>query len=164
MESSFLDKSIQNILAYFTCKNPFNLLKQNQLLAAKQQLLAATPQPLQAVATNTSTGTSNNNSSTSTSTSTSTGTSTSTSSSTNNISIRNGSSSNKVYLNRIFNLGLLYGFMGLSLICLFFFLCFSGILTSFLKDETSLVRGLWLPLPTNTLSRDRTCILTLTGI
>ncbi|XP_073260310.1 glucan endo-1,3-beta-glucosidase 7 [Populus alba] len=101
---------------------------QTRSLAAAQQLLAATPQPLQAVATNTSTGTNNNNSSTSTSTSTSTGTSTSTSSSTNNITIRNGgssgSSSNKVHLNRIFNLGLLYGFMGLSLICLFFFVLF----------------------------------------
>ncbi|XP_034917273.2 uncharacterized protein [Populus alba] len=78
---------------------------QTRSLAAAQQLLAA--------ATNTSTDTNNNNSSmsmsTSTSTSTETSTSTSTSSSMNNISIINGSisgsSSNKVHLNRIFNLG-----------------------------------------------------------
>ncbi|XP_034917271.1 glucan endo-1,3-beta-glucosidase 7 [Populus alba] len=81
--------------------------------------LAAAPQPPPAAATNTSTSTSNNNSTTSTSTSTGTGTSTSTSSSTNTISISSGS--NKVYIIRIFNLGLLYGFMGLSLICLFFY-------------------------------------------
>ncbi|KAI5566000.1 LOW QUALITY PROTEIN: glucan endo-1,3-beta-glucosidase 7 [Populus trichocarpa] len=95
--------------------------------SSQTQLLAAAAQPLVlAAATNTSTGTTNNNSSTSTSTTTGTGTSTSTSSSTNNISIRSGNGSNKVYLNRIFYLGLLYGFMGLSLICFFsFFLVLS---------------------------------------
>jgi hypothetical protein len=86
---------MQNILAYCTSKYPFNLLKQTQLLAAA-------PQPPPAAAA-TSTITSNNDSSTSTST----------------ISISSGS--NKVYLIRIFNLGLLHGFMGLSLIFLFFY-------------------------------------------
>ncbi|KAI5565997.1 hypothetical protein POPTR_014G183500v4 [Populus trichocarpa] len=88
---------------------------------SQTQSLAATPQlpPTAATNTSTSTTTSNNNSTTSTSTSTGTGTSTSTSSSTNTISISSGS--NKVYLIRIFNLSLLYGFMGLSLICLFFY-------------------------------------------
>ncbi|KAL9347371.1 hypothetical protein Peur_058737 [Populus x canadensis] len=74
--------------------------------------------------TSTSTTTSNNNSSTSTSTSTGTGTSTSTGTGTNTITINISSSSsdiNKVYLIKIFNLGLLYGFMRLSLICLFFY-------------------------------------------
>ncbi|KAI5581138.1 hypothetical protein BDE02_08G201500 [Populus trichocarpa] len=89
--------------------------------SSQTQSLAATPQPLleAAINTSTSTGTTNNHSTTSTSTSTGTGTSTSTSSSTNTISISN--CSNKVYLIRIFNLGLLYGFMGLSLIYLFFY-------------------------------------------
>jgi len=107
-------------------------LKQTQPLAAAAQPLVL------AAATNTSTGTTNNNSSTSTSTTTGTGTSTSTSSSTNNISISSGNDSNKVYLNRILYLGLLYGFMGLSLICFFsFFWCFPVILTPFLRGEKS---------------------------
>ncbi|KAJ6880815.1 glucan endo-1,3-beta-glucosidase 7-like isoform X1 [Populus alba x Populus x berolinensis] len=92
---------------------------------------AASPQPSPTTTTTTTT-TSNNNSSTSTSTSTGTGTSTSTGTGTNTISINicssnnNSSSSsssdiNKVYLIKIFNLGLLYGFTRLSLICLFFY-------------------------------------------
>ena len=44
----------------------------------------------------------------------------------------------------------------------FFFL--SGYLYTILKSETSFVLDLWLLLPINTLSRDRTCILTFTGI
>ncbi|KAI5566005.1 hypothetical protein BDE02_14G157500 [Populus trichocarpa] len=98
-------------------------------LSTSSQAPAAAPQPSPAAATTTTTTTtttitSNSNSSTSTSTSTSTGTGTSTSTSTNTVNISIGSSSgsgSKVYLIRIFNLGLLYGFMGLSLICLFFY-------------------------------------------
>ncbi|KAI9382815.1 hypothetical protein POPTR_014G184300v4 [Populus trichocarpa] len=90
---------------------------QTQSLAKAAQ---PSPSPAPAV-TATNTITSNNGSNTSTSTGTGTGTGTSTSSSTNNISISSGSGSNKVYLIRIFNLGFLYGFMRLSLICLFFY-------------------------------------------
>ncbi|KAI5581137.1 hypothetical protein BDE02_08G201400 [Populus trichocarpa] len=98
----------------------FGLSTSSQIQSLAAVAAQSQPPPAAVAAvTATNTITSNNDSSTSTSTSTSTGTSTSTSSSTNNISISNDS--NKVYLIRIFNLGLLYGFMRLSLICLFFY-------------------------------------------
>ncbi|KAI5565985.1 hypothetical protein BDE02_14G156200 [Populus trichocarpa] len=71
--------------------------------------------------TTTSTTTSNNNSSTSTSTGTGTSTSTGTGTNTVTINISSSSDINKVYLIKIFNLGLLYGFTRLYLICLFFY-------------------------------------------
>ncbi|KAG6750263.1 hypothetical protein POTOM_047360 [Populus tomentosa] len=81
--------------------------------SSQTRSLAAASQPLIAATTNTS----NNNSSMSMSMSTST--CNCTCNCTSIISISSGS--NKVYLIRIFNLDLLYGFVGLSLICLFFY-------------------------------------------
>ena len=54
-------------------------------------------------------------------------------------------------------------FISLNLMIGFFF-SLLGYPHTLLKEETSPVRGLWLPLPISALPEDRTCILTLAGI